>query len=279
MHLRNAPRQLVQVSCLSVALIALVSLAGCAQDEDEEVASASVTSALQASQNGGLTHDIIDVPAESALDPMKVAAAFATRKPAGISPEGCMTRTQTGASVHLVFAGCTGPFGKVRLDGAADVTFKLDEERRLVADLIGTKLRANDRPLQYKAQAIIRSEGDVRDVTWHAEASGQTKRGKDYSRSTDLAFRVDTVKRCLEGSGSARGTVAGFNLDITVDALAVCERACPKQGSVEATLAGPRGRERSMSVTFDGSDQAHVKTSKGKTLDIAMACDEGEAAQ
>jgi hypothetical protein len=263
----------------ALALASSLALIGCARNEDDDVATASVTSALQASQHGGITQDIVSVDGEAAIEPTKAAQFVATRRPVGVQPEGCMTRTQNADSVHFVFTGCTGPFGKVRLDGSADARFSLDEKQRLVATITsGADLRANDRALSYKAQGTVEVQGDIRNLTWHAEATGETKRGRKYSRSTDLAISVDIVKRCLQASGAAHGTIAGFDLDVTVDDLAVCESACPTSGKAEASLRGPAGSERSFSIAFDGTDKAHVKTPR-RELDIALACADGEAAE
>lgn len=267
----------------ATAAMCAAMLTGCGarDDEDDDVASASVTSALQASQAGGLNQDLADVDAEAATDPSRAAELIARKRAGGLTPEGCMTRTKSaeGNAVHVVFANCTGPFGKMRLNGSADVSFELDAQRRLVAKIVGGKdLTANDRPLAYKATGTLEVHGDERTVTWHAEASGQTKRGKDYSRSTDVAVTVDMATRCLDASGVAKGTIGGFDLELTVDGLSVCENACPKRGSARASVKGPLGRERTLEVAFDGSDHAKVKTPRGKELSVHMACADGESA-
>ncbi len=287
----NTPRNLRVLPLITLSLALGASLlTGCAKDDDEETATATVTSALQASPNDGLTHDIVEAPevASAVIDPMKVAAKVASGDRAIVQPAGCATRT-LGAdkkSVHFVFKACTGPFGKVKLDGSADVSFALDEQNHLVADITsGADLHANDRPLQYKAHGVVAVSGSVRDVTWHADASGETKRGRSYTRSTDLAFKLDlaraqadgSTKRCIDGGGVAKGKVAGVEIAITVDGLSVCESACPK-GHVQGTVKGPLGKERSAEITFDGSDQAHVKLPK-RELDITLACDESESAE
>lgn len=269
---------------VGVAMVCASSATGCARDEDgedDDVASASVTSALQASQSGGLNQDLTDVDADAAVDPARAADFIANRRGRGLSPEGCMTRTKgAGNTVHVVFADCTGPFGKLRLNGSADVSFELDAQKRLVAKIVGgSDLTANDRPLTYRATGTLEHHGDVRDVTWHAEASGKTKRGKEYSRSTDVSLSVDVAKRCLQGSGVAKGTIGGFDLELTIDDLAVCEDACPTRGNARASVKGRLGRERAIEVVFDGTDHAKVTTPRGKELSVKMACADGESAE
>lgn len=268
---------MTKLGLVGVVLFGVIGT-GCAKDEDDDVATASVTSALQASQQGGLNQDLTEVDGDAAIEPSKAAAFMATRKPVGVQPDGCMSRTQNGNTVHVVFNGCTGPFGKMRLDGSADVTFSLDESKRLVAEIVGGKdLEANGRELDYLAKGTLEISGDIRNVTWHVEASGETKRGRKYSRTLDLSATVDVGKRCLQAMGSAHGKMAGYELDVTLENLAVCEGACPTSGKAKAKLTGPAGGERDMEISFDGTSTAHVVTPRGKKLDITMSCEDGEA--
>lgn len=263
---------------LAFVSITLAAAAGCARgDEEEEAASQSTTSALQASQHGGLTEAAIDLDEASAVDPERAAAAVADRPMKGLSPAGCATKTRDGAKVTLVAKGCTGPHGKVTLDGTLVATFSRPTKDALRVELVGgDDLRANGREMRYRATADIVYEGALRRVTWRGDVSGETKRGKRYDRHTELGIVADTALRCLDVTGSSRGTIAGFGVDVTIDRFRACESRCPASGDIKATVRTPAGKEHTLSVSFDGTDEAHVVGFRGRKFDVKMACEDGE---
>ncbi len=269
---------LTRTISLATLPLALALAAGCApRDDDEEAAAQSTTSALQASQHGGLTEAAIDLDEGDAVEPERAAQAVAERPTKGLSPSGCATKTREGAKVTLVMKGCTGPHGKLTLDGTLVATFTRPSPDALHVELVGgDDLRANGRDLGYRADADIRYEGALRRVTWHGQVSGVTKRGKSYERRTDLDIVADTASRCLDVAGTSRGTIASWSVDVTIDRFRACEDQCPTSGQIKATVRSPGGRERSLEVTFDGSDQARVVGPRGRELTVKMACADGE---
>src|SRR5262245_50294646 len=97
--------------------VATLALAGCGK-ADDEVAVASVQSALQTSRSAGLgkiTYEHVDPNA--CLDPAAAAREAADRPTVGLYPDGCAAKTADGTSLHVALDDCTGAFGRVHLNG------------------------------------------------------------------------------------------------------------------------------------------------------------------
>ncbi len=270
----------VPVSVLALAM--LLAPTGCAGDEDEqEAASSTATSALQASSQGGLTDGMLDTEGGLAPDPEVAAQTVQDRPLRGLHPASCATRTRAGNVVTLKLDGCTGPFGKVTLHGTVTATFtRPSSGDQLHVDVAaGSDLTANDRPLTYAAQADVRYDGAQRFVTWHGASSGTTKRGKSFDRTTDASIAANVDTRCATIDGVSKGSVGRWDVNVTIEGFSACENACPSAGAARATLRGPLGKERDLSVRFDGSAKASVTGFRGRTFDLALDCEAAEAAE
>lgn len=77
----------------------------------------------------------------------------------------------------------------------------------------------------------------------------------------------------------SKGSVGRFDVNVTIEGFNGCQDACPTAGLAHATVRGPRGKEKSMDVHFDGSDHAKVKGFGGRSFDLALDCDAAEAAE
>ena len=270
----------VLVSVLGLAT--LLAPTGCAGDEDEqEAASSTATSALQASSQGGLTDGMLDTEGGLAPDPEVAAQTVADRPLRGLRPASCATRTRDGNVVTLKLDGCTGPFGTVTLHGTMTATFtRPSSGDQLHVDVAASSdLTANDRPLTYAAQADVRYDGAQRFVTWHGASSGTTKRGKSFDRTTDASIVANVDTRCATIDGVSKGSVGRWDVNVTIEGFSACEDACPGAGAARATLRGPLGKERDLSVRFDGSATAIVTGFRGRTFGLALDCDAAEAVE
>jgi hypothetical protein len=174
------------------------------------------------------------------------------------------------------FDGCTGPFGRVRLDGAVDATFALTGECRLRADIVDAGLTANERPLDYRATADITVSDGAHEIDWNAHTAGTTRRGRTVEQVSELHVVLDRETSCRTLEGNVEGTVDSFEYNWGVTGMAVCPGECPTSGTVKAAWHRAR-RERTFTVEFDGSNLAHVTMPSGRQRDIAMLCDAAEA--
>lgn len=233
-------------SCITftpVLFFALSTAGGCAPaDDEEEAASGTATSALQAASQGGVTDGVLDDEAPSAPDPSEIAAKAVERPTRGLSPEGCATKTRADNVVTLTLDGCSGPLGKVVMSGELVVTFTRPAPDAIHVDVKGSDdLVANGKPIRYGAQADARWDGSRRRLTYHGESSGETKRGRAFDRATDLAIVADVATRCVEVDGVSKGSVAGWDLD---EGFKACEHACPTAGLPARQREQPRGSLR-----------------------------------
>src|SRR5689334_10377705 len=99
-------------------------LGGCGALDEEQLAEASVTSALETTRSAGAGKIVVDGVAQSdCMSPEAAAAEAAARPTVGLYPEGCATKDADGAAVHVELAECTGAFGRVHLNGGLDAVF------------------------------------------------------------------------------------------------------------------------------------------------------------
>jgi hypothetical protein len=251
-------------------------LTGCGQ-VDEQLAEASVQSALQTSRSAGLgkmTYEVIDD--KTCFDAATAAEEAASRPAVGLYPEGCATKTADGTALHVELADCTGPFGRVHLNGGVDARFSpasCDTVHAEIAD--AGDLAANERPLDYSASADITAVDTRRNVSWAGHWSTTTKRGWEVEQTSDLDVVVELSSDCLSLDGTTSGHVDRYNLDARIEGLRICPGTCPAAGNVSIELDGPR-RDRSLAVAFDGSNIAKVTGNDGDVFDVEMVCNDDE---
>lgn len=256
------------------AVALALSLAACGPNEDE-FASAIVTSALQSPQAQELSDDVVHAPC-GMLTAEHAAAEAAARPSVALYPESCVEKTADDATVHVAFDGCTGPFGRMRLDGGVDAVFEVTGECRLRADLRDTGLEGNGRPLEYQATADIEVLDGFHEIDWKAHVSGTTRRGRSIEQVSAMHVVLDLGTNCRTLEGETDGNVNGFEYDWGVTGMSICPGECPSSGVVKA--AWHRGRrERNFTVVFDGSSVAKVTLPSGDSRDVPMVCDAAEA--
>jgi len=264
-----------RVVCCAALLAALPAL-GCAQMAEEKVAEAVVTSALQTSRNGGVGRNIAEIQQRDELgcinDPEAAAADAAARPPVGLFPATCINKVADGVHLHADFADCTGVFGRVSLSGGMDAVFEPVGDCRMHADITDSgDFTANDRALDYEADADILYEDGYRDVDWAAHWEGTTRRGREVEQRSSLNVLVDDETNCLDIVGSTQGRVDEWEFSTTIQDLSICPDACPTAGLVEAELEG-KLRDRSISVEFDGANVAYEQGWTGREFEVEMVC-------
>lgn len=258
----------------SFALLLTASSVACAPSEDD-FATAIVTSALQAPEAQQITDDVTDEPC-GMLSAESAAAEAAARPAVLLSPEGCVEKSAEGEILHVEFDQCTGPFGRVELDGGINAHFEVTGECRLRATVADEELTANGRPLDYRATADIAVTDGAHLIDWNAHVSGTTRRGRSVEQDAALHVVLDRTTSCRTFDGTTEGSVDAFEYDWSVTAMAVCPGECPSSGVVNAAWHGRR-RDREFRVEFDGSNVARVTMPSGRIRDVALACEAAEA--
>lgn len=274
----NSSFKLRSVALGGVVGLAAVLQAGCSGQVDQEFADAVISSALQSDNNseaGELVTDSVD--AGCVDDPTLAASAAAERSPVWLKPTGCATKTANGADLHVDFNACSGPFGRMLLAGGIDARFSNAGTCQLHVDITDSgNLTSNGHALDYAAQADVKLGSDKREITWHADITGTSRRGKAMQISSDRHAISDANTRCVDVVGTAKGTLGSHKFSTSIEALSVCPGSCPSSGLLKAELFGSL-RDRSLSIRFDGSRLAQVTGGNGDEFTVKMDCDAGPA--
>jgi hypothetical protein len=273
---------------LATTALALASLTfvptGCAPaDEGDEEASATTTSALQAQNQDGVMDGVLDTEGAVAPEPEDAAKKVTDVPSSRFQPAGCATKTRDGNIVTWKLDKCTGPFGKVVLEGSLVATFSKTTANDLHVDVVASEgTTGNGHALTYAAQVDVRFDGTQRVVAYHGSSSGTTKRDKPFSRHTDVTIAFDSATHCGQIDGVSKGSIGHYDVNVTIEGVKACRDACPAGGTAKATVDGPLVKGASIDVTFDGSDKAHVKIAtkrKTRERDITLDCAAAEAAE
>jgi hypothetical protein len=268
---------------LAVAALTFAEAACARPVEDEDGASATTTSALQAQSQDGVMDGVLDTEGVVAPEPEEAAKKLVELPSSRFQPAGCATKTRDGNVVTVKLDKCTGPFGKVVLEGSLVATFSKTTASDLHVDVVAADgMTGNGRALTYAAQVDVHFEGTQRAVTYHGSSSGTTKRDKAFSRHTDATMAFDVATHCGQIDGVSKGSIGNYDVDVTIEGVKACRDVCPGGGTAKATVDGPLVKNASIQVTFDGSDKAHVKIEtqrKTHERDIALDCAAAEAAE
>lgn len=264
----------------ALALLLALPLAGCAQIVEEKVATAVVTSTLQTSRNEGAGRFVAELEQrdeEGCInDPVAAAADAAARPAVGLFPASCLTKQASGETIHAEFDDCTGVFGRVTLRGGMDAVFESTGSCRIHADIDDSgDFTANGKPLDYHAEADVLYRDGYRDIDWHADWEGTTRRGRHVEQRSSLNVLAEEETNCLDIVGTTEGRVDRWDFGTTIEELTICPSACPTSGRVEAQLEGEY-RDRSLTIEFDGSDRAWVKGWTGREFEVEMVCGPAE---
>jgi hypothetical protein len=189
------------------------------------------------------------------------AAAF-------FGPRGCLTvvHDPNAQTAKYHFADCTGPLGLSHLTGDVTASYQ-SSPGRLVLDLVGTAMQVNRATVDWHAHAEIAASGAARMMTWSAQLSGVTARGREFARSNTKTVTWKVGDRCFTLDGSSAGDVRGREVKTVISGYARCGAACPEPGgTITISSAGT-----SLEITFDGSATATFTSPKGSTT-IPLVC-------
>lgn len=260
---------------LGLAFSGVLVLTGCGETGEQAAAQAVVASALETHQNSAVGKDVSE-PSDCTLDPESAASAIAARPSAAFIPSSCVQKTADGNTVHVELDDCSGRFGRATINGGLDATLTSAAQCSVHAEIVDAgNLEANGRKFEYQASADIVRESDHENVAWQAEWSGTTRRGYEIHQTSDFDL-VTHPSGCVDASGTAHGEVDGRTYDIDVKDLSACPDVCPTSGTVHGHIDG-RVRDRSLTITFDGSTDAHVVGWSGRRFDVQMDCEPASA--
>jgi hypothetical protein len=199
------------------------------------------------------------------------AATAQEEAPTFFQPEGCLTVERAGLTVTYTFAGCTGPWGLIELNGQEIANFAAGEEEGSIAVTLDSKdLTANGNAVDHHADVLVSfpDEGGKK-VVWKGGYTSSTKKGLPVTHTSDLVFTVDG-DACRSVNGTTNGTVGDRGLTVTYDELSRCGGwTCPS-GSIDLESA----RGLTSSVDFDGTATAIVTGPRGREWEVPLFCKE-----
>jgi hypothetical protein len=230
-------------------------------ESDSELLSSSL---VGSSATGSLTLADADVLANGDLQTENigdVAKGF-------FFPRGCLTvTTDSVAQVATYdFAGCTGPFGLGRITGSLKATYDVTPDT-LTLDLVGTNLTMNRATIDWHSHAVIARSGTSRTMTWSAELSGTTARGREFTRTNTKTVTWTVGERCFTLNGTSDGDVKGRNVRTEIVNYSRCAAACPEAGGKITITSGSTKLE----ITYDGSSTGTFTSPHG-TASIPLIC-------
>jgi hypothetical protein len=176
------------------------------------------------------------------------------------------------ATVIITLDNCPMRFGKHFVSGTEIVNFTKGEGV-LHADFHSEGLTIDGRPASHTASADITFEGGERHVAWQGAWETTNARGEAVSHTSELSIVVDVVSRCRTRNGSAVTYLADRQIDTTFQDVQVCrdaegDRGCPSGTVTHANAA----KGKTVTVEFDGSDQATVTAPSGATFEKQLVC-------
>lgn len=189
-------------------------------------------------------------------------------------PRGCLTVTATETApgegtAKYTFAGCTGPNGLVDIQGVVDATYKVTRDR-LTLDLVGTDLVINKATVDWSAHAEIAAAGTSRTMTWKAQLTGTTARGRDFARSNEKTIAWTVGEPCLGLDGVSQGTVRGRNIRTEITGFRRCRGSCPDAGG-RIVITNVDANKR-IEILYDGTNRAKLIGPNGGETTFALLC-------
>lgn len=191
-------------------------------------------------------------------------------------PRGCVVVTPaptdaTSGEVKYDFTNCTGPAGLLNLSGEVHGTYKLQPDINTVTlDFVGTNLRVNKATIDWTAHAVIVADGANRLMTWHAQLSGTTARGRELTRTNDKKVKWTVGEPCLALEGVSEGHVANRGLRTEITAFRRCRGSCPDAGG--KIVVTNTEKQKSIEIDYDGTNQATLIGPNGEKTQFGLLC-------
>ena len=232
-------------------------------DANEAAGSAAQTSDLEQTLLGSV----------ASADPGAAAGSVAA---AQWWPAGCATRTKDASNpfvVHVHLDNCTGPFGIRQHTGDITVTFSKNPDASLHAEAASANMTINGKPVTFSARRDITVAAGIIDVKGHAAWTREDAAGDTVSHTTSVETKIDVAKKCRTSNGTAVTTIGTREVDSTLTDYEVCRNADGSDACPTGTLSHThKATGRTVSVSFDGSNQATITGPKGGTVEVTLVC-------
>jgi hypothetical protein len=187
-----------------------------------------------------------------------------------LQPPGCVTTMTEGNQVTFTMTGCTGPWGRLEVNGTAEVTLSPGEGPGMfLIDFSSENLTLNGRPASFDVSSEVEITEAAKTIAWVGAFTGVAADGRDIHHDADIELVLNADGSvALSGSSSVQIGIRGIDVDIAGLVRAGPVGTCPegtvtvrkKVGSLSATL------------TFDGTPEYVAKTSRGGRGTFELSC-------
>lgn len=201
--------------------------------------------------------------------PVYQAAEFAALNASSVySPADCVTTEVDGATVTYTLDDCTGPFGLVHVSGSFAVTY-ISTLTSIQVQVSGS-LSVNQASISLDVDAEYNYYGDESVLSVSSRSTGVGPRGYQIERSGEFTASLNSVTSCIALDGQWSLGVNALTWNSSVSGFEKCAGACPSNGGVIEYYGAVR--DVSITVEFDGSDQASWSSSLGRSGTIFLFC-------
>jgi hypothetical protein len=176
---------------------------------------------------------------------------------------GAQTATYT-------FNGCqVGPNGLRAITGEIKARYR-SATGLLRLELTATDLAVNGAVVDWSATADIASTDATRTMTWKAQLSGTSARGRVFSRTNEHTVAWKLGEACFELEGSSEGNVGGREIRTQISDFRRCRRGCPDAGG--KIVVTHVTRNKSIELRYDGTSTATFVDAKGRETPVPLLC-------
>lgn len=245
---------------LTALLITTCPLVACGPAGEAELANEADDAVSVSSTEAALSSELADeVSQPMSAAPEALATSAAARVASRLTPAGCATSTQAGATVTYVLNDCSGPYGLVNVTGTIVAQYARAPGGGVQVTLTSTGLKANRATLDLAATVRAQAQGGVKRAQVEVDALGTGPRGTPLRRQGSYAVIFDATAQCFTLEGTWETTVAGASASTQVSGYQRCAGACPKAGG---TVVHTSARGRVTTVRYDGSATASFETAQ-----------------
>lgn len=256
-----------KLSWFSLLAVTTLSLGAC-RDRDSDAAELTADASNASQAEASLLAATVDGAAASTVAPAtaETAAAFiAARAPARYSPSGCVTVTQTGLTVTLGFAQCTGPRGLRELDGTMSIVVSSGTGGAIVFDASAVDFQIGSATLDIDATATYTVNGGTSTLAVSTATTGIGPLGYEIAHTGDYTATWDASCVSIDG---AWATERGEASRSTTASVMRCLDQCPRGTITRTTVA-----RRVIELSFDGTSTARWSASDGRSGSFGLACE------
>jgi len=187
---------------------------------------------------------------------------------------GCVTPypdDQNPATVGAQF-NCTGESGLFSIVGTVEGTLTPTLQGLKVVgsvlDLAANNLTISGRPVTGTLTLDYTIATNLADLLMDFDVTDE----RTGTMSVGAEGVLEPATSCVTYTGALTTEATQFSSVVEVSAFERCQGACPSAGGkASATITDAKG-EASLDITFDGSAQAEVVSSRGRSFEVSLLC-------